>query len=116
MIREYALCACASLLVLGVAVGARATDTHGLSVGAPANGTSSSGPVVVHTDSLTLAQAVARVRERTHGKVLRTRSRQYGEVTEYRIKVLTPDGHVRVMPVRPALPGAAPAHSSKETH
>lgn len=59
-----------------------------------------SGPVVVSASSLTLEQAVAKVQEKTHGKVLRASSRQYGNTTEYRIKVLTPDGHVRVIPVR----------------
>jgi len=49
---------------------------------------------------MTLEQAVAKVQSQTHGKVLRAGSRQYGNATEYLIKVLTPDGHVRVVPVR----------------
>jgi hypothetical protein len=49
---------------------------------------------------LTLEQAVAQVQSQTHGAVLQADARQLGRVTEYRIKVLTPDGHVRVVPVR----------------
>lgn len=66
---------------------------------------------------LTLEQAVAEVQKKTHGKVLRASSRQYGDATEYRIKVLTPDGHVRVIPVRskPAQQ-PPPEPKSKETH
>lgn len=48
----------------------------------------------------TLEQAVAQVQNQTGGKVLQADTRQLGHVTEYRIKVLTPDGHVRVVPVR----------------
>lgn len=76
------------------------------------------GPVVAITakPGLTLEQAVAAVQRKTHGKVLRASSRQYGDATEYRVKVLTPDGYVRVIPVR-----SRPAHhpsepESKETH
>ncbi|HET7358702.1 MAG TPA: hypothetical protein VFJ04_01010 [Rhodanobacteraceae bacterium] len=43
---------------------------------------------------------MAQVQSQTHGAVLQADARQLGRVTEYRIKVLTPDGHVRVVPVR----------------
>jgi hypothetical protein len=49
---------------------------------------------------LTLEQAVQRVQDRTHGKVLKADSRNTGRAVEYRIKVLTPDGHVRVITMR----------------
>ncbi|HKK15037.1 MAG TPA: hypothetical protein VKA14_10280 [Gammaproteobacteria bacterium] len=49
---------------------------------------------------LTLEQAVARVQNETGGKVLKADSRNTGRVVEYRIKVLTPDGHVRVITLR----------------
>jgi hypothetical protein len=49
---------------------------------------------------MTLEQAVAKVQNETRGKVLQADTRQLGHITEYRIKVLTPDGHVRVVPVR----------------
>jgi hypothetical protein len=49
---------------------------------------------------LTLEQAVARVQNETGGKVLKADSRNTGHVVEYRIKVLTPDGHVRVITLR----------------
>ncbi len=49
---------------------------------------------------LTLEQAVQRVQNQTGGKVLKADSRNTGRVVEYRIKVLTPDGHVRVITMR----------------
>lgn len=64
---------------------------------------------------LTLEQAVAKVQMETHGKVLRAGKRRFGNLIEYRIKVLTPDGHVRVVPVRTSKPPVS-KHSSKETH
>lgn len=60
---------------------------------------------------VTLEQAVAKVQSQTHGKVLRAGTRQYGNMTEYLIKVLTPDGHVRVIPVR-----SKPVRTSEKTH
>lgn len=49
---------------------------------------------------LTLEQAVQRVQNRTGGKVLKADSRNLGRIVEYRIKVLTPTGHVRVVTLR----------------
>ncbi len=49
--------------------------------------------------SLTLEQAVLKVQQKTGGKVLSAESRQFGRQLEYRIKVLTPEGHVRVISV-----------------
>jgi hypothetical protein len=60
---------------------------------------------------MTLEQAVAKVQNETRGKVLQADTRQLGHITEYRIKVLTPDGHVRVVPVRTE---AAKAKNDKE--
>ena len=48
---------------------------------------------------LTLDQAVSRVRTDTGGKVLSAEPRHIGRRSEYRIKVLTPAGHVRVVVV-----------------
>lgn len=62
---------------------------------------------------MTLEQAVAKVQNETRGKVLQADTRQLGHITEYRIKVLTPDGHVRVVPVRTE---AAKAKNDKEKH
>lgn len=53
-----------------------------------------------HARGLTLEQAVARVQNQTGGKVLKADSRNLGRFTEYRIKVLTPEGHVRVVTLR----------------
>lgn len=64
---------------------------------------------------LSLEQAVAQVQAQTHGKVLRAGQRQFGDMIEYRIKVLTPDGHVRVVPVRTRKPPGS-KKSSKEIH
>jgi uncharacterized membrane protein YkoI len=51
---------------------------------------------------ITLEEAVAKVQKDTGGKVLSadTILHERGKTTEYRLKVLTPDGHVRVVPVR----------------
>lgn len=46
---------------------------------------------------LTLEQAIARVQQDTGGTVLSAESRELGRRTEYRIKVLTPEGHVLVI-------------------
>lgn len=64
--------------------------------------------------ALTLDQAVERVQHDTGGKVLSADRREFGRRTEYRIKVLTPEGHVRTLTV-PAEPDrrAAPATSTK---
>lgn len=48
---------------------------------------------------VTLDQAVRRVQAETDGKVLSAEPRRLGRHEEYRIKVLTPAGHVRVIVV-----------------
>lgn len=48
---------------------------------------------------VTLDQAVFKVRQDTGGKVLSAEQRGVGRRQEYRIKVLTPEGHVKVMVV-----------------
>ncbi len=80
----------------------------------PAASSGVAADVVTAASALTLEQAVARVQSETHGKVLRADSRRYGDMPEYRIKVLTPDGHVRVISVR-SRPDRAPEDNSKET-
>jgi hypothetical protein len=62
----------------------------------------------------TLEQAVARVQQQTRGKVLQADTRRLGAVTEFRIKVLTPEGHVRVVPVRTQATKAPTARNDKE--
>jgi hypothetical protein len=49
--------------------------------------------------AVTLDQAVLRVQQDTGGKILSAEQRGVGHRQEYRIKVLTPDGHVKVMVV-----------------
>ncbi|HXD37758.1 MAG TPA: hypothetical protein VN624_13970 [Rhodanobacter sp.] len=49
--------------------------------------------------AVTLDQAVLRVQQETGGKVLSAESRGVGRRLEYRIKVLTPNGHVKVMAI-----------------
>ena len=51
--------------------------------------------------SVTLDDAVVQVQQRTGGKVLSAEPRHVGRRLEYRIKVLTPDGHVRVVAISP---------------
>ena len=46
---------------------------------------------------VTLDQAVLKVQRDTGGKVLSAESRGIGRRVEYRIKVLSPNGHVKVM-------------------
>ena len=50
-------------------------------------------------DRITLDQAVRRVQAETDGRVLSAEPRRMGRHEEYRIKVLTPAGHVRVIVV-----------------
>jgi hypothetical protein len=49
--------------------------------------------------AVTQEQAVSKVREETGGTVLSAEPRRVGHRLEYRIKVLTPEGHVKVMAV-----------------
>ncbi|MGB5938990.1 MAG: hypothetical protein WBG81_06140 [Rhodanobacter sp.] len=49
--------------------------------------------------TVTLDQAVLQVQQDTGGRVLSAEQRGVGRRQEYRIKVLTPDGHVKVMVV-----------------
>jgi hypothetical protein len=79
----------------------------------PAQATSVSEPAT--KSGLTLDEAVDQVQNRTHGKVLRANKRQYGNMTEYLIKVLMPDGHVRVVPVR-SRADRTPTKSHEESH
>ena len=48
---------------------------------------------------VTLDQAVSQVQRETNGKVLSAEPHRMGRRQEYRIKVLTPEGHVKVMAV-----------------
>lgn len=50
-------------------------------------------------DEMTLDQAVRRVQQETGGKVLSAKQRAVGSRQEFRIRVLTPQGHVKVMVV-----------------
>ena len=61
------------------------------------------GTVVASAQSaasvVSMDQAVLKVKQETGGKVLSAEQRGVGRRQEYRIKVLTPEGHVRVMAV-----------------
>ncbi|MBB6245124.1 PepSY domain-containing protein [Rhodanobacter sp. A1T4] len=48
---------------------------------------------------VTMDQAVQKVQQETGGKVLSAEPHHVGRRVEYRIKVLTPQGHVRVMAI-----------------
>lgn len=72
---------------------------------------------------MTLEQAVAKVQDDTGGKILSADPRQLGRRVEYRIKVLTPDGHVRIVVISSEAPrtgsGKNPAGNgagNKEKH
>jgi hypothetical protein len=49
---------------------------------------------------VTMDQAVLKVQQQTGGKVLSAEPHHVGRRVEYRIKVLTPQGHVRVMAIQ----------------
>jgi hypothetical protein len=83
----------------------------------PAHAAPQDGP------SLTLEDAVTRVQQETDGKILSADPRRLGRRTEYRIKVLTPDGHVRIITISSEAPrtgtGKNPAGNgagNKEKH
>lgn len=57
---------------------------------------------------VTLDQAVSQVQADTNGRILSAEPRHIGRRSEYRIKVLTPAGHVRVVVV-PSEPAKSPA-------
>jgi hypothetical protein len=72
---------------------------------------------------MTLEEAVTKVQQDTGGKILSADPRQLGRRTEYRIKVLTPDGHVRIIAISSDAPptgkGKNPAGNgagNKEKH
>jgi len=73
----------------------------GIMVGVPVSAQSAGSKV-------TLDQAVSQVQADTGGRVLSAEPRNIGRRSEYRIKVLTPAGHVRVMVV-PSESGKSPA-------
>ncbi|GLQ90623.1 PepSY domain-containing protein [Dyella flagellata] len=65
---------------------------------------------------MSLDQAVTQVQQRVGGKVLSAEPRHIGRKVEYRIKVLTPEGHVRVIAVpsdATHVPPAAQSSSKK---
>ncbi|KRF01835.1 hypothetical protein ASG87_10010 [Frateuria sp. Soil773] len=72
-----------------------------------------SGAAAAAQAAMTLEQAIAKVQQETDGKVLSADSRRVGRRTEYAIKVLTPEGHVRV--VRVAADAARPPASAEST-
>jgi len=58
------------------------------------------GPAMAQKQGeLSLGEAVSRAQHETRGQVLSAESRHYDRRTEYRIKVLTPEGHVQVMTI-----------------
>lgn len=58
-----------------------------------------SAQVRAKSTDLSLGEAVNQVQQQTNGQVLSAESRRWDRRTEYRIKVLTPQGHVRVMTI-----------------
>jgi hypothetical protein len=54
-------------------------------------------PAAAVASAESLDQAVVQVQQETGGKVLSAEQRHVGRKLEYRIKVLTPEGHVRVV-------------------
>lgn len=59
----------------------------------------------------TLDQAVIQVQQKTGGRVLSAEQRHVGRRLEFRIKVLTPDGYVRIVTLE-AAPARNPSTSS----
>lgn len=73
-------------------------------------------PVAAQTapKDLSLDEAVNQAQQETNGQVLSANSVRRDRRTEYRIKVLTPQGHVRVMTI-PASGGDSARPSSPST-
>jgi hypothetical protein len=92
---------------------------HGLTWVVAAFGLLAAGAVDAQsspTNGLSLDQAVVRVQQQVGGKVLSAEPRQIGRRVEYRIKVLTPEGHVRVISVpSDATRSPAAAQSNKKS-
>lgn len=63
--------------------------------------------------AVTLEQAVTQVQSTTGGKVLSADARKLGRRTQYRIKVLTPDGHVRVIVISSAVTREPASNATK---
>jgi len=68
-------------------------------------------PALAHAASqarapMTLEDAVTQVQQDTGGKILSADARKFGRRTEYRIKVLTPEGHVRTISISSDAPHA----------
>ena len=61
---------------------------------------------------LSLGEAVSRAQQETNGQVLSADSVRRDRRTEYRIKVLTPQGHVRVMTIPASGDSARPPSPS----
>lgn len=59
-------------------------------------------PVPVQAADLTVQQAVEQVQRETNAKVLNVQTLQVGKRRIYRIKILTPEGQVRVVDVKAA--------------
>ena len=71
-------------------------------------------------EHLTLDQAVQKVQERTHGRVLSADRVRSGHASKYRIKTLMDDGRVRVIEVDSnpdrKMRNLPPKKSTKENH
>jgi hypothetical protein len=88
---------------------------HGLTWAIAAIGLLLAGAVAAQSspqNGLSLEQAVTRVQQQVGGKVLSADQRPTGRKVEYRIKVLTPEGHVRVIVVPSDATRPAPAAQS----
>lgn len=64
--------------------------------------------------NVSLDQAVQQVQQDTSGKVLSAEQRAVGHRQEYRIKVLTPQGHVKVVVVSPESGKNSPSTQSNK--
>ncbi|BFI95072.1 MAG: hypothetical protein RSP_05820 [Rhodanobacter sp.] len=59
---------------------------------------------------LSLGEAVTQVRQETQGQVLSAESMRRDRRTEYRVKVLTPQGHVKVVTISANTEPGAPSN------
>ncbi len=75
-------------------------------------GTGANALAAQAASTVTLDQAVSQVQSDTGGRVLSAEPRHFGRRSEYRIKVLTPSGHVRVVVVPANARKNAPAAQS----
>lgn len=90
-------------------------DLAWMAAGLLATGTAGAQSSPPPQTGLSLDQAVLQVQQRVGGKVLSAEPRRMDRKVEYRIKVLTPEGHVQIITVPSDATMRAPAAAQSPT-